>query len=622
MSTSLHRRSSSLASLTSLLSLVTFLSAPAQAQGPATQPVSGTVTDSSGAIVQGCAVQLLDANNTAVTKTTTDQNGRFSFSVAHTGQYVLDVTSPGFAEFKKNVWAGKRSLSISVRLSIPASTESVTVTAAALGVSIDPAQNRNTTNIEADDLTRLPVFDQDYITLLSQFLDSDALGTNGVSLVVNGVEAHGPGVTPSAVKSVKINNNPYSALYSRPGRARLEIETKEGTAEYHGDLNFGFRDAAFDARPAYALLKPPEQRRYFEGNATGPIRGSKHTTFLMSAVFDTTDDQAVVNAATQTGPLHLNVSTPQKHFFGEGRVFHNYGSGDQIWIGYSYEHESKVNQGVGGIALPEAGYEALNDEHEIHLAHTRVLSARFLNQLHILLGHQVEPTISNVSQPAVSVLGAFTAGGAQADAKRTETHLESNDTATLTSARHVLRFGFDVPDLSRRGADDWTNQLGSYTFSSLADYVASSPSTLLLQRGEGHLTFLEFNIAPFVEDTYKLRHNLLLTLGVRYYYQNLFHHDVNNFAPRLGFSYAVGSKRSTVVRGGSGVFYDRTGPRPIADLMHFNGLRLRRYLIAQPEYPLSSALTGLPTSIVQLSPSAHIPYTVQWSVGIEHQLTA
>jgi hypothetical protein len=47
--------------------------------------------------------------------------------------------------------------------------------------------------------------------------------------VVNGIEANGPGVTPSAVQEVKINNNPYSARFSRPGRARLEIVTKSGS---------------------------------------------------------------------------------------------------------------------------------------------------------------------------------------------------------------------------------------------------------------------------------------------------------------------------------------------------------------------------------------------------------
>jgi len=119
-------------------------------------------------------------------------------------------------------------------------------------VSTEVGQNQSGNTIDRDALDRLPVFDQDYITTMSRFLDPDATGTNGVTLVVNGVEANGPGVTASAIQSVKINQNPYTALYSRPGRARIEITTKGGTPELHGSGNFLYRDSLFDATNAFA----------------------------------------------------------------------------------------------------------------------------------------------------------------------------------------------------------------------------------------------------------------------------------------------------------------------------------------------------------------------------------
>jgi hypothetical protein len=117
---------------------------------------------------------------------------------------------------------------------------------------------------------------------MSRFLDDNATGTNGVTPVVNGIEANGPGVTPSAVEEVRINNSPYSARFSRPGRARLEIITKGGSWAYHGSLNFMFRDSVFDASNAFAAVKPPERRRYYEGSITGPIGHGKHTSFLLA----------------------------------------------------------------------------------------------------------------------------------------------------------------------------------------------------------------------------------------------------------------------------------------------------------------------------------------------------
>jgi len=111
-------------------------------------------------------------------------------------------------------------------MGIAAQAETVTVGGNDLGaqVSADVAENTSANRLDRDTLDRVPVFDQDYISAVSRFLDDSATGTNGVTLVVNGTEANGPGVTASAIQEVKVNQNPYSALFSRPGRARVEIE--------------------------------------------------------------------------------------------------------------------------------------------------------------------------------------------------------------------------------------------------------------------------------------------------------------------------------------------------------------------------------------------------------------
>jgi hypothetical protein len=76
------------------------------------------------------------------------------------------------------------------------------------------------------------------------------------------------------------------------------------------------------------------------------------------------------------------------------------------------------------------------------------------------------------------------------------------------------------------------------------------------------------------------------------------------------------------------VFFDRTGPRPIADLLLFNGVNVQRFLLsgtlANPlPFPVTSAdLTGVPISTVTVDPAEHIPYTVQYSAGVERQVTS
>ena len=534
---------------------------------------------------------------------------------------VLHVTSEGFQDLQKQVPAQSAGTELQITLQVAAANVGINVQSEAVEVSTDTAANLNTTQLDSNSMSALPILDQDYITMMSDFLDAGALGTGGVSLVVNGVEANGPGVSASAVQSVKINNNPYSALFSRPGRARLEIVTKGGTPKMHGDINASYRNSIFAATPAYATSKPDEQRRYFEGNLTGPLGKSPQNTFLASADYDDTGSQAVVNAITLTGPVRETVPTPQKHFFGSFRAFHEYGKGNQFWIGYSYEWSHQLNQGVGGITLPEAGYESMTMEHEINFSNTNLINEHWVNQLRGLVGHNAEPKLrANVDAQQIIVSGAFISGGAQNNSKRTETHFDGNDTVSYSSGKHEVKFGVDVPDISRRGADDWTNQQGTYVFSSLAAYAAGTPQTVTLQQGDGHLVFLESTFAVFAEDTFRIKPNFTVTYGARYYFQKYFHNDGNNVAPRLGFAWSPGKQRKLVLRGGSGIFYDRTGPRPIADLLHFNGVNLRRYVIDDPTFPALPSTAGLPISEVVLDPHAVMPYTIQYSMGFEQQI--
>ena len=593
--------------------------------------ITGTVLDPSGSAIVRARVVLSRGDGQPSAETTTDATGAFRIEAA-AGTYVLDVQASGFQEMRRDLVIGKKPSSpLRLVLGIATEKQVVTVSAdqAAPVVSTEVSDNLNANTIDRAALDRLPVFDQDYIATMSRFLDDNAIGTNGITLVVNGVEANGPGVTSSAIQEVRINQNPYSALFSRPGRARLEIVTKGGTADLHGTANFMFRDAFFDATNKFAITKPPERRQFYEGSLSGPLTHGGKTTFLLSLDQDLDDQQAIVNAPGPNGTIHENVPSPMHHFFGSGRIFHDLANGDQFWIGYSYERQTTNNQNVGGTVLAEAGYNAKSQEHEINVSYRHLFSPRLVNQLRFLIGHFDRPITSVNEAPQVVVTGAFVGGGAQADSRRTEYHFDGTDVVSYSTGKQTLNFGIDVPDISRRGEDDFTNTAGAYSFGSLADYQAGRASTFLVQSGHGHLVFLEKVLCGFIEDNIRLKPNFSVSLGLRYYWQNYFHDDPNNFAPRLGFAYAPSKGSKTVIRGGAGLFYDRSGPRPIADLLHFDGVHLLRFilndLVTPPDLLDNPApppnLTGVPTSVVTLDPRERIPYTIQYSAGIERQIT-
>ena len=182
----------------------------------------------------------------------------------------------------------------------------------------------------------------------------------------------------------------------------------------------------------------------------------------------------------------------------------------------------------------------------------------------------------------IAVSGLFTAGGAQADSRRTEYHFDGTDFATYANGKHQLSFGIDVPDISRRGIDDFTNRAGTYTFASAADYSSATPSTYLVQTGQGHVAFLERVLCGFVEDNIRVRPNFSLYLGVRYYWQNYFHDDPNNFAPRVQFRLCAQRQKQDRHPRWRRNLLRPYGPSPIGDLLHFNGVNLLRFIVDSP----------------------------------------
>lgn len=600
----------------------------AQVSSASVRAIRGAVLDPSGAAIPGAQVILIGADGAPVDQSLTDNAGVFRFTHVAAGDYTVDVQAAGFRETKTNAVVGLKQPPI-LRVVMTISVENQTVDVGAGGapqVSTEIGENQNANTIDSAALDRVPVFDHDYITTMSRFLDDSAAGTNGVTMVVNGIESNGPGVTPSAVQDLKINQNPYSARFARPGRARLEITTKSGTPNFHGSLNFMFRDSVFDASNAFATSKPPEQRRYFEGSLTGPIVHSKHTSFLLSLDEDQQDQQAFTVAEVRPNfQLNESVANPSRHFFGSGRVFHDLASGDQFWMGYSYERRTVENQGVGGTTLPSAATDLKFQEHQVDVSYRHSFSSRWVNQLRFLVGHLDSPVTSVTKAPEIIVSGAFIAGGAQADSRRTEYHFDGTDFTSYVGGRHELSFGVDVPDISRRGLDDFTNRLGTYTYASLGAYAAGRATTYLVQQGNGHTVFLEKVLGAFIEDNIRLKPNFSVYLGMRYYFQNYFHDDSNNLAPRFAFAYAPTKQSKTVIRGGAGIFYDRTGSAPIGDLLHFNGVNLLRFIVNNPMIQNPSNPTPpsihVPTSVVILDPRERIPYSLQYSVGVERQVT-
>jgi hypothetical protein len=286
----------------------------AWAQLPPAYSISGAVQDSSTAGIPGASILLRKAGEAGQRVATTDGTGAFRFDEVTAGNFEIEVRQEGFKPSITRVRVGPKTPSlVTVVLSVAELRQGVTVSDQISQVSTETSENLNAVTIDQQTLQDLPVFDQDFVGTMSRFLDAGATGTNGVTIIVDGLEATRVPVSASAVQEVKINNDAYSAEYLRPGRGRIEIITKPGSQEYHGTVNFLFRDYLLNARDPFAVTRPQEQRRIFEGSLSGPFGHSKTTSFLITATRQEQDIQSVIFALRPAGPIQENVPTPQRN---------------------------------------------------------------------------------------------------------------------------------------------------------------------------------------------------------------------------------------------------------------------------------------------------------------------
>jgi hypothetical protein len=597
---------------------------PAGSQPPPQPAVVGVVQDQTGAVLPGATVDLVTQTGAVAQTMAADGAGGFRFEHVAPGQYEIRARFEGLRASSTRVRVGTRPPAAQkLVLAMAGLSQEITVSSRA-GVEAAAANNADAVSVDTTMLDSLPMFDRDYIATVSRFLDAGSLGSGGVTIVVNGMEVSALNVSASAVQQIKINQDPYSAEYSRPGRGRIEILTKPGSQMYRGESNVLLRDARLNARNPFAATKPPEHRRIAEGFFSGPIGHGGKTSFMLSANDETDDRQAVVYALDLSGIVRDTLPQSSGQALVSGSITRQLSDRTTISIRPNYQYESDENRGVGGVTLASAATTFTHHEQQVTYTQQTVLRPTLLNQVQVLVGHEREPTTSRSPARGIVVAGAFTGGGGQGDLLRTETHMNLTQSLAWTKGRHLVQAGFQLPDWSRRGFYDRTNFGGTFYFSGLDTYSIDRPYAFTQQQGNGDLAFLEKQVGTYVKDDWQARPGLTLSFGLRYDWQNYFH-DTNNFAPRVSLAFAPGNRKTNVVRAGAGLFNDRSGPVVIADLLHSRPGGLIRYVITDPSYPdpfqNASTTISLPPSIVQLAPDVQIPRTLQCSVGVDHQLT-
>lgn len=600
-------------SLAALLLSAQFLS------GADPHEIRGVVRDPDGLPIANARVAIQPGGQSQVTAA----DGTFAFDQLPPGRYKIAIGEDGFESLVRNVDTRTKAAFLEVTLQLAEQSASVTVTDTVEGLSLAPEENRSAVELDRDLLNALPSFGGDTLAVAAELLDPAAASAEGVTLVVDGVETTNLGVTNSAIAEVRVNRAPYSAEYSRPGSARIEVITKSGTQEFHGDINAYLRDHRFDARNAFATERPIQSRRTFEGNLSGPIGASGKNTFILSAEHERDNEQETIYALTPTGLFQQNFASPERETE-LNLSLRRYHSDRHIFgLRMGFEWEKADGLGVGGTALPETAYASKAREQRLRFDHRWFPRADLFTELRLEFeneNEQVRPETDGV--PRIVVRDAFTSGSAQQWATQRERGGEVSFALSWQKRRHNIRTGFLVPDMAWRTFEDRENFGGTYTFASLDDYAAGRPLSYTRSAGDPRITVRTRTWALFLQDDWQVRPNLTIGLGLRYDRQNLVS-DANNFAPRASLALGLGSNKRTVLRAGAGIFYDRLWSSLYRDSQLLGGERLLSFLLVNPSFPVPAGALGTrtPVNLFRLAQDLRSPYLIHASVSLEHQFS-
>ena len=177
--------------------------------------------------------------------------------------------------------------------------EKVNVEAEGTQLDVGAASNASSLIIKGKDLEALSD-DPDELQNELQALAGPAAGPNGGQIYIDGFTG-GQLPPKSAIREIRINQNPFSAQYDKLGYGRIEILTKPGSDHYHGQFFFNDNNAVMNSKNPYVPTKPDYNSEIFDGNLGGPI--SKKASFFLDASRRNMDDFSAIHPVNPARPF-------------------------------------------------------------------------------------------------------------------------------------------------------------------------------------------------------------------------------------------------------------------------------------------------------------------------------
>lgn len=723
------RSAFTLAVLLAALHLLIATTAHAQATGTLT----GAVSDPSGAAVPKAKVVVTNQGTGVGWPTETDSSGDYIVPSLPVGTYQMVVTVPGFQTYSVSriIVDAAATATQNIVLQVGQVSQNVTVTAEApvidastitIGEVVDqktvqdiPLNGRHFTDLSfltagtvtppSNGFLSQPIRGQGIFGLNTAGQREDTVNfmINGINLndMVQNQITFQPSI--NTVSEFKFDNSVPSAEYGRNSGAVVNIATRSGTNDYHGEAFEFLRNSDMDARNYFNVVGTPQstlKRNNFGAALGGPIVKDKAHFFLSYEGLRhrqglTVDTQVLTAAqraqAASTGDAAVKALLPLIPIGTPG-------AGGNYFSLASSVAPVNIDQGTADVDVTLAksdrlhGYLAIQQDLRQEplfptvgdtlagwgdirasrrqvgtIGEDHIFTPTFINSLRVgynrihitfqpaqLLASSAYNVDSGVSGPLglaeinIGGTGALDFGGPQGEPQgRGDSTVVFGDTVTWLKGRHSLAFGTEI---RRFYNDNFSEDTSRFAFANVAAFTADNPSSYQLL-GFTANRILSPTYDFFIEDSFKVRRDVTLQLGLRYNWYSTptdarnrfvvfdpaavtlnqigssgfgqpFHTNDLNFQPRVGIVWDTFGNGRTIVRAAYGILTDE----PITGIV--------TNLNANPPFatPLvaTSGVTMLDAATVAgkaglapttIAPNFDNPYVGEWNLNIEQRLS-
>jgi len=657
-----------------LLALFAFVAGPAVAQSPNTASMIVNVVDQTGAVIPDAKVSVVNAATGALREAVSGSDGSATISaLSLTGTYTVTVSKDGFGneELKDIALRSGETATLKVKMLVGSEKAEVTVFGTSDGVRANPMIGVPLTGQRIDEMPILGRKSTTLPLLNSAFRTGKGLGDLFVNATyfVTGVGSRrattftldganndeGWGrqtaiatVPMGAIQEINVLSNAFSSEFGWTSGPALNITTKSGTNEFHGEGLFllrpggGWQAKTFSTKnfcptstPSCAVpstltaISPvdiPDQLNQYSGSIGGPIVQDK-TFFFATADYTRQNRTTFLSSALPAFLLpadgHLDYTGHYRQFLFDGRLDHKLTSNQNLMFRFNVDRFSDDNpqDAVSGTNAPSVARRYSRRSWTAQANHTFVITPSLLNEARFAYLHGDPITLWE----AQNLSTTYSRGGAvpftigQSRASNIYSHqVQFSDTLSWSHGGHYFRFGGSVLHHTSggTGSEPGTAILGTFAFKNTTtapfDQLTLNDVqnyTQPINYGISSYNLPQWLLSGFVQDDWKVTPDFTLNLGMRYDRQTLTD-DKNNFAPRIGFGWHPKGDSRTSFRAGYGVYYPQIRSNAVAGFL-VNGLDgLTTYTATAGQAGFPTCLTGpcLPVNVdPKTLPAAQLP---------------